>query len=138
MAAGKPKRWSSRRKRRDDQLAAGAVGGIAVLGVLTSSWAVIWPYLVGTLVIGAVSGGGWWLWKTDRLISSGDRTWRHEDAVNTGHRTLIEVDAMDGPAFEEFVAGLCRRTDAPTCAGSVARTTMARTSADGCPTGGPW
>ncbi|MEU9097425.1 restriction endonuclease [Streptomyces sp. NPDC048361] len=109
MAARKPKRRLFRRKRRDDRLAAGAVGGIAVLGVLTSSWAVIWPYLVGTLAVGAVTAGGWWLWKTDRLIRSGDRRWRHEDAVITGHRTLTEVDAMDGPDFEEFVAGLCRR-----------------------------
>ncbi|MET9799538.1 restriction endonuclease [Streptomyces sp. NPDC006368] len=79
------------------------------MAVLLLSWSVIWPYVVGTLVVAAAAGAGWWLWRTDRLIRGDDRGWRHEDAVKAGHRTLTEVDAMDGPAFEDFVADLCRR-----------------------------
>ncbi|WP_051852159.1 restriction endonuclease [Streptomyces sp. NRRL F-5650] len=109
MSARKAKRRPPRRKRGDVRLVAGAVGGVAVLGVLTSSWTGIRPYLVGALAVGAVTAGVWWWRKTDRLLRGGDRRWRHEDAVRAGLRTLAEADAMDGRDFEEFVAGLCRR-----------------------------
>ncbi|KOU61477.1 restriction endonuclease [Streptomyces sp. IGB124] len=77
--------------------------------MLLTFWSAIWPYLVGLLLLGAVGGGTWWLWRTDRLIRGSDRQWRHEDAVDVGHRTLAEVDRMDGTQFEDFVADLCRR-----------------------------
>ncbi len=109
MSARGAKRRTSRRGRGDVRRFAGAVGGIAVLGVLTASWALIRPYLVGALAVGAVTAGVWWWRKTDRLLRGGDRRWRHEDAVRAGRRTLAEADVMEAGDFEEFVAGLCRR-----------------------------
>ncbi|WP_320777444.1 restriction endonuclease [Streptomyces sp. CRN 30] len=73
------------------------------------SWQTVWPYLVGGLVLGGAALGGWWLWRTDRLVRGRDRRWREEDAVRAGRRTLAEVDRMSGGEFEDFVAGLCRR-----------------------------
>ncbi|MDT0474311.1 restriction endonuclease [Streptomyces sp. DSM 41014] len=72
-------------------------------------WGVVWRYLVGALVLGGVSGGRWWLWRTDRFIRGGDRQGRHDEAVRAGHRTLAEVDAMTGTEFEDFVVELYQR-----------------------------
>ncbi|MFF3087366.1 restriction endonuclease [Streptomyces nojiriensis] len=108
MAARKRHRSASR-KRREARLKAGVWSGIAALAVLLTFWSTIWPYAVGVLVLGAVGGGSWWLWKTHRLVRGNDRRWRREEAVRAGHRTLAEVDAMDGTQFEDFVADLCRR-----------------------------
>ncbi|MFH8472489.1 restriction endonuclease [Streptomyces sp. NPDC018000] len=69
----------------------------------------VWPYVVGVLVLGGVAVGGWWLWRTDRLIKGGDRRWQQDEAVKAGHRTPAEVDAMTGTEFEDFVVDLCRR-----------------------------
>ncbi|MDF9814144.1 hypothetical protein M2266_003375 [Streptomyces sp. SPB162] len=79
------------------------------MALLMLFWSAVWPYFIGGLLFGAIAGGGWWLWKTDRSIRGGDRRWRHENAVEAGRRTLAEVDAMEGPEFENFVADLCRR-----------------------------
>ncbi|MGO4456831.1 restriction endonuclease [Streptomyces sp. M-16] len=108
MAARKKGRSASR-KRREARLKAGAWSGVVALALLLTFWSTIWPYVMGGLVLGAGGGGGWWLWKTDRLVRGDDRRWRHEEAVRAGHRTLAEVDAMDGTQFEDFVADLCRR-----------------------------
>ncbi len=108
MAARK-KRRSASRKRREAWLKAGAWSGVIALALLVTFWSTIWPYAVGLLVLGAVGGGGRWLWKTERMVRGDDRRWRHEDAVRAGHRTLAEVDVMDGTQFEDFVADLCRR-----------------------------
>ncbi|MDI3402872.1 restriction endonuclease [Streptomyces cavernicola] len=79
--------------------------------LLVAFWSVVWPYLVGGLVLGGVTAGGWWLWRTDRLIRGGDQRWRQDEAVKAGHRglTLAEVDLMTGTQFEDFVVDLCRR-----------------------------
>ncbi|MDX3077866.1 restriction endonuclease [Streptomyces sp. MI02-7b] len=61
------------------------------------------------MVLGAAGTLGWRLWRTDRRLRSADLTWRQEDAVRAGHRTLAEVDAMSGTEFEDLVAQLCRR-----------------------------
>ncbi|MFE5709647.1 transposase family protein [Streptomyces sp. NPDC056501] len=98
--AVRKRRRSASRKRREARLKAGAWAGVAVLALLLTFWSAIWPYLVGLLLLGAVGGGTWWLWRTDRLVRGSDRRWRHEDAVNVGHRTLAEVDLMDGTQFE--------------------------------------
>lgn len=109
MAAARKRRASAARKRRQRRLKIGAItGGVSVVA-LVAFWSVIWPYLVGALVLGGVAGGGWWLWRTDRFVRSSDRQWRHDEAVKAGHRTLAEVDAMTGTEFEHLVAELCRR-----------------------------
>ncbi|WP_406498321.1 hypothetical protein OG936_27835 [Streptomyces sp. NBC_00846] len=43
-----------------------------IVALLVVFWAVIWPYLVGALVFGGAVVGGWWMWRTDRLIKGGD------------------------------------------------------------------
>lgn len=108
MATARRRRGSVARKRRQ-QLRIGAVGGGVIVVLLMAFWSVIWPYLVGSLVLGGAVGGGWWLRRTDRFIKGGDRQWRHGEAVKAGHRTLTEVDAMTGTEFEDFVVDLCRR-----------------------------
>jgi restriction system protein len=97
------------RRRRAARLKSAAVGGGLALVLLVVFWSVVWPYLVGVLILGGVAATGWWLWRTDRLMRGRDRLWRQEEAVKAGHRTLAEVDAMTGTEFEELVAELCRR-----------------------------
>ncbi|MEX1657751.1 restriction endonuclease [Streptomyces pseudovenezuelae] len=77
--------------------------------LLVVFWTLVWPYLLGFLLVGAAGTIGWWLWRTDRLLRAGDRRRREEDALRAGRRTLAEVDVMTGTEFEELVAGLCRR-----------------------------
>ncbi|MGW1494574.1 restriction endonuclease [Streptomyces sp. NPDC002402] len=77
--------------------------------LLVVFWSVIWPCVVAAVVVGGLGSLAWWLWRTDRLLRSRDRNWREHDAVQAGHRTLAEVDAMSGTEFEELVADLCRR-----------------------------
>ncbi|WP_445133399.1 restriction endonuclease [Streptomyces sp. DW26H14] len=77
--------------------------------LLVVFWTTVWPYLVGALVLGGATVGGWWLWRKDRLIKGDDRRWRQDDAVQAGRRTLAEVDRMTGTEFEYFVVDLCRR-----------------------------
>ncbi|WP_256959839.1 restriction endonuclease, partial [Streptomyces viridochromogenes] len=72
-------------------------------------WSVVWPYLIGTLLLGGVGMAAWWLWHTDRVARERDRSWRQADRIQAGRRTLAEVDAMTGTEFEELVASLCRR-----------------------------
>ncbi len=109
MAAARKRRASAARKRRQQRLKIGALTGGLSIVVLVAFWSVIWPYLVGALVLGGVAGGGWWLWRTDRFVRGDDRQWRHDEAVKAGRRKLAEVDAMTGTEFEDFVVGLCRR-----------------------------
>ncbi|MFI8949452.1 restriction endonuclease [Streptomyces sp. NPDC053750] len=107
--AARNRRRSAARKRREQRLKAGLIGGAVCVVLLVVFWQVIWPYLVsGLLLIGAVVGG-WRLWRTNRLIQGRDHQWRHEEAVKAGHRTLSEVDVMSGGEFEDFVVDLCRR-----------------------------
>jgi restriction system protein len=103
--AKKRGRRSSARKR--SQMILG--GGGPLLVVITIFRSAIWPYLLGAVVLGGLGFGGWWLWRTNRLVRGRDRQWRQQDAVQAGHRTLAEVDKMSGTEFEELVAALCRR-----------------------------
>ncbi|MFE5125005.1 MULTISPECIES: restriction endonuclease [Streptomyces] len=103
------KRRRSVRKRRERRLKMSLIGGSGSVVLLIVFWQAIWPYLVGLLVLGLVAIGGWWLWRTDRLVKGRDRQWRQEQAVKAGHRTLNEVDAMSGGEFEDFIVELCRR-----------------------------
>ncbi len=109
MAVARKRRGTGARKRRKSKLQGGVIAGSVGVVLLVVSWSVIWPYLVGALVLGGVAGGGWWLWHTDRFIKGGDRQWRHDEAVRAGQRTLAEVDVMTGTEFEDFVVELCRR-----------------------------
>ncbi|AWK09972.1 restriction endonuclease [Streptomyces spongiicola] len=109
MAAARKRRVSAARKRRQQRFKVGATAGGLGLVVLVTLWSVIWPYLVGALVLGGVAGSGWWLWRTDQFIRGGDRQWRHDEAVKAGRRKLAEVDVMTGREFEDFVVDLCRR-----------------------------
>lgn len=102
-------RRSSARRRRNNQWKAAAVSAGVLLLLLTAFWSLIWPYLLGAAGISGAGALGWWLWRTDRLLRSGDRKWRAEELVRAGHRTLADVDKMTGTEFEELVADLCRR-----------------------------
>lgn len=108
MAARKRRR-SVARKRREQRLKAGLIGGVVCVVLLVVFWQVIWPYLVSGLLLIGAAVGGWWLWRTNRLVQGRDHQWRHEEAVKAGHRTLSEVDVMSGGEFEDFVVDLCRR-----------------------------
>lgn len=103
------KRGAAARRRRAARLKAVVIGGGLVLALLAVFWSAVWPYVTGALIVGCVGAAGWWLWRTDRLVRGRDRLWRHQEAVQAGHRTLAEVDAMTGTEFEELVATLCRR-----------------------------
>ncbi|MYV72330.1 restriction endonuclease [Streptomyces sp. SID2131] len=109
MAAARKRRGTAARKRRERRLWGGVIAGGVGVVLLVVFWNVIWPCLVGALVLGGVVGGGWWLWRTDLSIRGGDRQWRHDEAVRAGQRTLAEVDVMTGREFEDFVVELCRR-----------------------------
>ncbi|MEK2477121.1 restriction endonuclease [Streptomyces noursei] len=108
MATRRGRRSAARRRRQALQQSA-FVGAALLLILLVVFWSVIWPYMVGIVVLGAVGTLVWWLWRTDRLLRSRDRSWRREEEVKAGRRTLAEVDVMSGTEFEELVAALCRR-----------------------------
>jgi restriction system protein len=61
------------------------------------------------VAVGGVGAGAWRWWRTARFHREADQRWRREDAIQAGHRTLAEVDAMSGTEFEDHVAALCRR-----------------------------
>lgn len=104
MAQRRRSRAAARRRRN-----ASLAGGALLLVLLVALWSAVWPYLLGTVVVGGVGAGAWRLWRTDRFHRDADQRWRQEDAVQAGHRTLAEVDTMSGTEFEDHVAALCRR-----------------------------
>ncbi|MGY4921259.1 restriction endonuclease [Streptomyces sp. 900105755] len=85
------------------------LGGGGLLIVMMVFWSEVWPYVVGSVVLGGIGAVGWWLRRTDRRVRAWDRRWRQDEAVKAGRLTLAEVDAMTGTEFEELVADLCRR-----------------------------
>ncbi|MEV1076994.1 restriction endonuclease [Streptomyces sp. NPDC050211] len=107
--AVRSRRRSGARKRREQRLKLGLIGVVVILVLLVVFWQVIWPYVVGGLVLVGSVSGGWWLWRMNRSIKGRDDQWRHEEALKAARRSLIEVDAMSGSEFEDFVVGLCRR-----------------------------
>ncbi|KUN91378.1 hypothetical protein AQJ67_42155 [Streptomyces caeruleatus] len=70
--------------------------GVVCLVLLVVFWKVIWPYLVGGVVLVGSASGGWWLWRMNRSSKGRDEQWRKEEALKAGHRSVIEVDAMSG------------------------------------------
>ncbi|MGW1225276.1 restriction endonuclease [Streptomyces sp. NPDC002530] len=102
-------RGAAARRRRAARLRRAAWGGAVGALVLIVFWSAVWPYLLGTLVLGAVGASAWWVRRTDRGIRERDRRWRQDDRVRAGRRTLAEMDVMTGTEFEEQVAVLCRR-----------------------------
>ncbi|MCX4628513.1 restriction endonuclease [Streptomyces sp. NBC_01443] len=106
---GRGRRRSTARRKREARRRAVLIAGAGIATVLVVLWAQIWPYVVGAVVLAAVAMGGWRLWRMDQLLRRSDGHWRHEEAVKAGHRTLAEVDRMDGGEFEDFVLELCRR-----------------------------
>lgn len=103
MAARRGRRTAESKRRE-----AGALV-VALLLLVVVFWSVVWPYAAAVLLVGGLGAVAWWLWRTDRMARGRDREWREHEEVRAGHRTLGEVDAMTGTAFEEHVAGLCRR-----------------------------
>ncbi|GAB2812005.1 hypothetical protein GCM10027091_50030 [Streptomyces daliensis] len=79
------------------------------LVLLAGSWPVAGPYVLAALLLAGTGTLAWWLWRTDRQLRGGDADWRRQEEVRAGRRTLAEADGMSGTAFEELVAGLCRR-----------------------------
>jgi restriction system protein len=108
MAARRGRR-SAARRRREARLKVVVGGGSLLLVLLVVFWSAVWLYVVCSLAVAGISALGWWLWRTDRLVRSGDMRWRQEEAVKAGRRTLAEVDVMTGTEFEDLVADLCRR-----------------------------
>ncbi|MFC5724944.1 restriction endonuclease [Streptomyces gamaensis] len=107
--ANRRRRRSAARRRRVAMGRAGLAGGALLLITFVVFWSVLWPYVVAVGGVGGLGAAGWRLWRTDRLLRSRDRSWRREEAVKAGHRTLADVDKMSGTEFEELVAELCRR-----------------------------
>ncbi|MFE2065166.1 restriction endonuclease [Streptomyces sp. NPDC059467] len=107
--AARNRRRPAARRRREQRRKAGLIGGVGGLVLLAVYWQVIWPYLVGGLALAGAALGGWWLWRTDRLVRRRDHQWRQQEALEAGRRSLTEVDAMSGGEFEDFVVELCRR-----------------------------
>lgn len=99
----------ARRRGRATKAKPVVLGGGGLLIVLMVFWSQVWPYVVGSVVLGGIGAVGWWLWRTDRRVRARDRRWRQDEAVKAGRRSLSEVDAMTGTEFEELVADLCRR-----------------------------
>lgn len=108
MAARRGRR-SAARRRRTARIKTALAGGALLLGLMLVFWSAIWLYLIVISAVLGVGALGVWLWRTDRTIRRQDRRWREGDRISAGRRTLIEVDAMAGDDFEEFVADLCRR-----------------------------
>lgn len=108
MVRRRPRR-SAARNRRAARLRVAVATGLVLVVLVLVYWEHIWIYVTALVVAGVLGATGWWLWRTDRLLRSGDRAWRRNEAVKSGHRTLVEVDAMTGTQFEDLVAGLCRR-----------------------------
>ena len=107
-AARRRRRSGVRRRREAREQLALTVGALVVF-LLVMFWSAVWWYLAAAVALGGVGAVVWWLWRTDRLVRSRDRSWRREEEVLAGRRTLAAVDAMSGTEFEELVAGLCRR-----------------------------
>jgi restriction system protein len=72
-------------------------------------WSSVWPYVLALVALGGLGAGSWRLWRTGQTHRRADQSWRRQDAVQAGHRTLAQADRMTGTEFEEFVASLCRR-----------------------------
>jgi len=77
MAKRGGRRWSARR-HRNNQWKAVTVGTGVLLLLLAAYGLLIWPYLLSAAGISGVGALAWWLWRTDRLLRSGDRKWRAE------------------------------------------------------------
>jgi restriction system protein len=105
----KKRRRSAARRRRAARRRVLLGGGTVVLIVLAALWWSVWPYVLAVAVLGGLGAGGLRLWRTGRGHRIADQRWRHEDAIQAGHRTLDHVDKMTGTEFEELVASLCRR-----------------------------
>ncbi|MGW3667039.1 restriction endonuclease [Streptomyces sp. NPDC005141] len=69
----------------------------------------IWLYIGSVLAAAGVGWMAWQLWRTDRLLRSKDATWRRQEQIAAGQRTLAVNDTLSGTQFEEVVAELCRR-----------------------------
>jgi restriction system protein len=108
---GEKRRRSAARRRRDISRRGLFAGGAVLLLALATLWSSVWPYLLAAVLLGGLSAGGWWLWRTGQAHRRADLRWRRQDAVQAGHRTLAQVDKMSGTEFEELVASLCRRDE---------------------------
>jgi restriction system protein len=106
MAAKRNSRTVRRRRTAWYKAAAGALAALVLLALLRP---MIWLYIGAVLVVAGAGWMVWRLWRTDRLLRSGDAAWRRQEEIAAGQRTLAAVDAMSGTQFEEVVAELCRR-----------------------------
>ncbi|MGW1543285.1 restriction endonuclease [Streptomyces sp. NPDC002309] len=106
MAAKRSSRTARRLRTARYKAAAGALAAIALLALLRP---VAWLYIGSVLAAAGIGWMVWRLWRTDRLLRSKDATWRRQDQIAAGHRTLAAIDVMSGTEFEDVVAALCRR-----------------------------
>lgn len=108
MTARRGRGAAARRRKAARLKRVAACGGVTAV-FLAVYWSVLWPYVTGALLLGGAGTTAWWLWRTGRLMRERDRQWRRADMIQTGRRTLAEVDTMTGTEFEHLVADLCRR-----------------------------
>ncbi|MEE4420501.1 restriction endonuclease [Streptomyces bugieae] len=106
MAAKRKSSTVRRRRTARYKAAASVLAALVLLALLRPA---IWPYIGAALAAAGVGWMVWRLWRTDKLLRSGDAVWRQQEQIAAGQRTLAAVDTMSGTQFEELVAELCRR-----------------------------
>lgn len=102
------RKGKARRRRRSarNKAVAGALAALVLLGLLRPT---LLLYLGALIAAGGIGWMVWRLWRTDRLLRSKHDSWRRQEQIAAGQRTLTAIDAMSGTEFEEVVAELCRR-----------------------------
>ncbi|WP_406730013.1 restriction endonuclease [Streptomyces sp. NBC_01794] len=106
MAAKRKGKAVRRRRTTRNKAAAGVLAALVLIGLLQP---MLLLYLGALLAAAGIAWMVWRLWRTDRLMRSKDTTWRRQEEIAAGQRTLTAIDAMSGTEFEEAVAELCRR-----------------------------
>ncbi|MEV7383301.1 restriction endonuclease [Streptomyces lydicus] len=106
MAAKRNSRTARRLRTARYKVAAAALAALILLALLRP---MIWLYIGSVLAAAGVGWMAWRLWRTDRLLRSKDATWRRQEQIAAGQRTLAVIDTLSGTQFEEVVAELCRR-----------------------------
>ncbi|MEU6449714.1 hypothetical protein [Streptomyces sp. NPDC046979] len=96
MAAKRNSRTARRLRTARYKAAAGTLAALILLAVMRP---MIWLYIGSALAAAGVGWMAWRLWRTDRLLRSKDATWRRQDQIAAGQRTLAAIDTLSGPQF---------------------------------------